>query len=144
MNELLLKSKADIIAAFASGPGVMIEDDRVRDRRLAGLLAVYEMEYESTLASITQLRPPSASVTPASLARILPLRGDEMHASNTRINWPALIDELHDHPGVSKTLVYDDHHVAVVTASRQRQKYPDIDFMSERRDDGGAVVVVYR
>ena len=143
MSELLLEGKASIIAAFASGPAIMIEDDRLRDSRLAGLLAVYEMECESTSSSITQLRPKSA-VTQSLLARVVPLRGDELHASNTRINWPALIDEIRDNPGVSKTLVYDDHHVAVVTVSRQRQKYPDVHFMSERRGDGGAVVITYR
>ncbi len=132
----LWQAKAAVVAAFAGGPGVLIESEDERMQRLADLLVVVEMEYESSLpvSNVTPIRPPR------------PLRqssvGDILHASNSRIDWSAVIEDLRRHPGKSITIGYDKMHTAVVSVKRIHEKYPDVDAISERTANGGGSMVL--
>ncbi len=131
----LWQAKAAVVAAFAGGPGVLIESEDDRMQRLADMLVIVEMEYESSLA---------ATVTPIRPARQLRevAVGDILHASNSRIDWSAVIEDLRRHPGKSITIGYDKMHTAVVSVKRIHEKYPDVDAVSERAANGGGSMVL--
>src|SRR5665213_2886618 len=123
----LWRAKVDVIAAFASGPGIMIEDNDERDDRIASMLGIIDLEWEGTSL------PRSATISP--------IRGGEIHASNTQINWPKLVERMRAEPGVPVKLLYDRMHTAVVTATRTRRNYPDVTTMTERRGDAGLLIL---
>ena len=139
----LWQAKVAAVAGFASGPVMMLDDEKERDKRLASLLAVLEMEHDamgesvhrhpSQGSAISQIRPRT------NMASIV---GSTIHASNSRINWYELVDWLRAHPGVTKTLIYDDMHTVVVTAGRTRKKFPDLDVMTERREGSSGAVLL--
>lgn len=145
--ELLWTAKANALASFVGGPAIMIDDDTERDRRLVSVLVVIEMEYEAMQAdllhhgALTGIRR-EHSVTPIRPREAVNLKSETIHASNTRINWGELVEMLRANPGVVKTLLYDDMHTAVVTASRTHRKYPDVDAMTERRTGASGAVIL--
>jgi hypothetical protein len=129
----LFHAKADVIAAFAGGPAIMIEDDSERDRRIASMLALVEMEWEPVDEIKVLTRP---------IARIgNDVSRHEFNASTTRVNWASLIDELRANPGVSKVVIYDEMHTAVVRAKGIELKYRGVTAMTERRGDAGAIIL---
>jgi hypothetical protein len=141
MNEEVFRAKAQIIAAFASGPAIMIVDDIERDARIASMLALVEMEAEvcqlnnetmqiTTKSTLTSEPRPITSIAKSDTS----LFGKEIHMSqsNVRLRWGELVEWLRTHPNSVQVLRYDRHHTAIVTASRQREYYRDIDFMVEK------------
>jgi hypothetical protein len=139
MNAELWQAKVRVLAGFASGPAMLLEDDE-RDDRAASLLALVEMEYEATSATarLTSVR----SQTTASITNI---HDGEIHASNGKINWPELIDHIRAHPHLTIRLLYDKHHTAVVTAgrvnNRTNSQFDGITALTERRGDAGVVIL---
>lgn len=133
----LWRAKVSIIAGFASSPAMMIDDPDERDARVASLLVLCEIEYEET-ESVASL---ATSKVASSVATISDIHGGEIHASNSLINWPDLIDFVKKHPSKPVTLKYDKHHTAVVTAGRTNKKYQGITALAERRGDAGVVIL---
>lgn len=148
MSNELWQAKASVIAAFAGGPGIMIDDERERDHRIANLLALVEMEFETpqpgTIAAARATVSALQASTRSARATVVDINHGEIRASNSQINWNDLIDHVLAHPGKQFTLLYDKFHTAVVTASRQRTRFSDVDFMTERRGDQGAVILTAR
>lgn len=140
----LWRAKVEVIASFAGGPAMMIDDESERDRRVASLLALVEIEYSDVErpSDPTPIRSLVGTARP-SPARIIPITGEELHVANTKINWPTLIETLRSHPHKSKTLIYDKMHTATVTAGRVRMKWPEILCETERRGEKGALILTF-
>ena len=140
MEMELFSAKASVIAAFASGPAVLIEDETRRDDVLAYLLATVEMEFDST----SSFR--SNGIRARTTATITDIHSGEIRVSgNGSINWAELIDHIREHPSRSIRLLYDKHRTAVVTASRVNNRsnaqYDGITAISERRGEEGVVIL---
>ena len=130
----LWRAKVEVIAGFACGPAIMIDDDDERDARIASLLALVEIEFESTETNGSTARR-------RTMASITDIHAIEINASNSQIDWPSLIEWLSEHPNEQRVLRYDKHHTAIVTAGRVNKKYKGITALSERRGDAGVVIL---
>ena len=132
----LWRAKAAAIAAFASGPGIMIDDDDERDARIASIIVLIDIEYESTTPStaISQLRT-------RNLATVTDIHTGEIHASNSKINWSELLASMRKDPEKPVRLLYDKHHTAVVTAGKVNKSYEGFSAFTERRGDSGLVII---
>jgi hypothetical protein len=132
----LWRAKASAIAAFAMGPGVMIIDDDERDARIASILVLLDIEYEST-ESTTRL----STLRTVTSATITDIHAGEIHASNSQINWSELVDQIRANPSKPVKLLYDKHHTAVVTAARVNKDREGVSAFTERRGDSGIVII---
>jgi hypothetical protein len=131
----LLRAKAAAIAAFASGPGIMIDDDDERDARLTSILVFIEIEFESTET------PRLSSLRSKQLATITDIHAGEIHASNSKINWSELRSSMRKDPEKPVRLLYDRYHTAVVTAGKINKTYDGFTAFTERRGDSGLVII---
>lgn len=129
----LFQAKADVIAAFAAGPAIILPDERERDSRIASLLALVEMEWEGTMEHVVKVRPVEASIT-----AIYP---SEIHGSNSKIKWEELVGYLRSYPDKQVIVRYDKMHTATVTAGMVRRKWPDIYPFTERQGEEGIVTL---
>jgi len=122
MNEVLT-AKVSIINSFALGPGITTAD---YSERLAGLLATLDIESGEIIPD-----EPMTSVTNIG----------EVDGSSGRVRWGEIVDWLEEHPGKSRTVVYNSKRTADVTASRMRTTYRYFEVEVEERDTGAAVIL---
>ena len=133
----LWRAKAAAIAAFASGPGIMIDDDDERDARIASIIVLIDIEYESAAESTTAV----SQLRSKQLATITDIHAGEIHASNSKINWSELRASMKENPERPVRLLYDKHHTAVVTAGRINKSFDGFSAFTQRRGDSGLVII---
>lgn len=115
----------------------MIDDDDERDARIASIIVLIDIEYESSTsqsASVSQLRS-------RSLATITDIHAGEIHASNSKINWSELRASMRADPEKPVKLLYDKHHTAVVTAGRINKSFDGFSAYTQRRGESGLVII---
>jgi len=135
----LFEAKALVLAAFARGPAIMLEE-RDRDKRLVSLLTVVEMEWESTQRDERHERQ-SSTVTSIHVKGTVASVGPVVDASRGKVNWTRIFADLRSRPGSQIEVLYDKMRTAVVRASYIEQHNDDLVAVAEHRGDRAVVIL---